>query len=279
MEYKILLDSCGELTHEMKADPRFVSIPLVLTLDGKEQLDDETFDQADFLKRMKETSACPKSASPSPECYYEEFISGPKEFFVVTLSSNLSSSYASAQTGMQMALEEKPDLKIHVFDSKSASPAETLIGQYVLELKEKGCSFEEVVEKGEAYIKSQTIYFVLEDLDVFRKNGRLTGIKSVMTSALKLCPIMSGSPEGTIIQADIARGTKKAMAKVVELVVEKQKISKATRISITHCACLDRAEKLKADILKKIDSVEVQINAARGVSTMYANAGGFIVAF
>lgn len=279
MEYKIILDSCGELTEEMKADPHFASVPLILTLDGEEIPDDENFDQASFIKKMKESSEAPKSASPSPEKFYNEYMSGPKEFFVVTLSANLSSSYTSAQMGAQMALEENPDLKIHVFNSISASPAETLIGRFADELKRKGASFEEVVEQGEAYIKRMSTFFVLDNLDVFRKSGRLTGVKSVMTSALKLRPIMAGSDVGTIFQADIARGTKKALERMVELAIEKMEASKPSIIGITHCNCPERAELVKNAIAKKVDGLEYQINNARGVSTMYANDGGVILSF
>lgn len=279
MDYKVILDSCGELTEAMKADPHFASVPLILTVNGEEILDDETFDQASFLQKMKDSPEAPKSASPSPERYYNEFMSGPSEFFVVTLSANLSSSYTSAQMGAQMALEEKPDLKIHVFNSISASPAETLIGRFADELKRAGKTFEEVVEQGEAYIKRMSTFFVLDNLDVFRKSGRLSGVKAVMTTALKLRPIMAGSEIGTIFQADIARGTKKALEKMVELAIQKMEVSKPKIIGITHCNCPARAELVKNAIAKKIEGVEYQINETRGVSTMYANDGGVILSF
>lgn len=279
MEYKIILDSCGELTDEMMEDSHFASVPLILTVNGEEILDDESFDQLAFLKKMKAASDAPKSASPSPEKYYEEFMSGPKEFFVVTLSANLSSSYSSAQTGAQMALEEKPDLKIHVFNSISASPAETLIGRFVSDLKKVGTSFEEVVAKGEAYIKSMHTYFVLEDLDVFRKNGRLTGVKAVMTSALKLRPIMAGSDVGTVYQVDIARGMKRAIDRMIELAVKNMQEVKPKVVGITHCNAPERAEQVRKMLASKIEGLEFQIRNARGVSTMYANDGGVILSF
>lgn len=279
MDYKIIIDSCGELTEEMKSDPHFASVPLILTVGGEEILDDENFDQASFLQKMREAADAPKSASPSPERYYNEYMSGPKEFFVVTLSANLSSSYTSAQMGAQMALEENPDLKIHVFNSISASPAETLIGRFAAELKKAGSSFDEVVEQVEAYIKKMSTFFVLDNLDVFRKNGRLSGVKAVMTTALKLRPIMAGSETGTVFQADIARGTKKALEKMVELAVQKMEVSKPKIIGIAHCNCPARAELVKKAISEKVDGLEYMINETRGVSSMYANDGGVILSF
>ena len=69
MSYKVVIDSCGELLDEWKQDPRFESVALTLSVDGVNIIDDETFDQADFLKRVAECPECPKSACPSPERY------------------------------------------------------------------------------------------------------------------------------------------------------------------------------------------------------------------
>ena len=57
-------------------------------------------------------------------------------------------------------------------------------------------SFEKVIETVEEYIETQNTYFVLEDLDTLRKNGRLTGIKSLVAGALNIKPVMGATPEG-----------------------------------------------------------------------------------
>lgn len=43
--YKIVIDSCGELTEELKLDGHYESVPLELEVDGYRIVDDETFDQ------------------------------------------------------------------------------------------------------------------------------------------------------------------------------------------------------------------------------------------
>ena len=73
MSYKIVVDSCGELPKSYKADEHFESVPLVLDIDGHHVVDDETFDQADFLRRVAESPNCPKSSCPSPERYLEAY--------------------------------------------------------------------------------------------------------------------------------------------------------------------------------------------------------------
>ena len=46
--YQIVIDSCGELTDELKKDGHFQTVSLELEIDGYRIRDDETFDQKDF---------------------------------------------------------------------------------------------------------------------------------------------------------------------------------------------------------------------------------------
>ena len=174
MSYKIVIDSCGELTEQMKRDPHFQSAALTMHVDEYTIVDDETFDQADFLKKVAASPNCPKSACPSPEVYKNAYDCGVERAYAVTLSANLSGSYNSAVLGKNLLLEEKPDMKVHVFNSCSASIGETLIGLKIQECEEAGMTFEEVVDTVEAYIESQNTWFVLESLETLRKNGRLS---------------------------------------------------------------------------------------------------------
>ena len=93
--YKIVIDSCGELTEELKADGHFVNVALEMEVNGYRVVDDETFNQKDFLKRVKESPVGPKSSCPSPECYKEQFLGDAKRIYIVTLSKELSGSYNS----------------------------------------------------------------------------------------------------------------------------------------------------------------------------------------
>ena len=52
-QYKIVIDSCGELPEDLKADGHFCTVPLLLDVDGYQITDDETFNQRDFLQRVK----------------------------------------------------------------------------------------------------------------------------------------------------------------------------------------------------------------------------------
>lgn len=277
MKYKIVIDSCGELLDKWKTDEKFESVPLTLTVGNEDIVDDESFNQAEFLEKVAKCPECPKSSCPSPEKYRQAFDCDAEHVYAVTLSANLSGSYNSAILGRNLLLEDNPEKKVHVFNSCSASAGETLIAMKIEECEEAGMDFEQTVKTVEEYIQSQNIYFVLENLETLRKNGRLSNIKAFVASALKIKPVMNGTSEGTIAQLDQARGINKALIKMVDYVVENAKDSENKVLAITHCNCASRAEIVKEEILKRIEVKDVVVLDTAGVSSMYANDGGIIV--
>ena len=276
MDYKIIVDSCGELVEDMKNDSHFETVSLSMEVSGHHIKDDENFNQKEFLKLVAESEECPKSSCPSPEEYMNAYKEGDR-VYVVTLSAELSGSYNSAELGRNLYYEEEGDKDIHVFNSKSASVGETLIARRIKECEDKGMSFEEVVSDVEAYIESQKTYFVLENIDTLKKNGRLTGIKALVATALNIKPVLCSTPEGTIDQLGKARGVKKAVSKMVEFIVAEQTDTKDKVLGIANCNCPKRAEAIRDQLKETNEFKDVVIVDTAGISTMYANDGGVIV--
>ena len=136
--------------------------------------------------------------------------------------------------------------------------------------------FEKVVETVEAYIAEQDTWFVLENLETLRKNGRLTTVKALVATALNIKPVMGSTDAGTIIQISQARGMNRAMIKMAESIAKKVKRPEEKILAISHCNCLERAVGLKDALMKKRTFKDVIILDTAGVSSMYANDGGVI---
>ncbi len=278
MSYKIVVDSCGELKPEQKSDIHFASASLELDVDDYHVVDDESFDQKEFLRRVKESPNCPKSTCPSPERYMTAFEGEAQNVYAVTLSSQLSGSYNSAELGKKLYLEENENKNIHVFDSKSASIGETLIAMKIQECEEAGMEFQEVVKEVDQYIETQHTFFVLETLDTLRKNGRLSNLKALVAGALNIKPVMGSTPEGAICQLSQARGMNKALEKMVQEVVAKTKNCEEKILAIAHCNCPQRAALVKEKLEKSGKFQRYFVLDTAGVSSLYANDGGVIIA-
>lgn len=277
MSYKIVVDSCCELPAEYAQDYRFQRVPLTLIVgDDYEKEDDEQFDQAEFLQKVATCPTCPKSACPSPERYMNAYETEADHVYVVTLSSQLSGSYNSAVLGKNLYHDAHGDKDIYVIDSKSASCGEAQIVKKLVQMEEQGLSYAEIIDKIEAYVAQMRTYFVLENLDTLRKNGRLTGVKALVASTLNIKPVMSAD-EGVIVQLGQAVGMKKALSKMVDYAIAGAGETEDKTVWISHCNNRARAEEVKMLMEKKAQYKSITIIDMAGLSSLYANDGGIIL--
>lgn len=277
MSYKIVVDSCCELPEEALKTGHFERIPLGIEVGDYQIQDDDSFNQAEFLAKVAAYSKCAKSSCPSPERYREAYHVEAEHIYVVTLSSHLSGSYNSACLGKNLYHEKYGKKDIYVVDSESASCGEAQIALKLMELEEAGEPFEAIVEKIDAFRDAMNTYFVLDNLETLRKNGRLSGVKALVASTLSIKPVM-GAEKGTIVQRGQSIGMKKALNKMADLIVSEAVNTQEKRLMITHCNAPARAELVKDMILAKAAFREVIILDTAGISSMYANDGGVIVA-
>ncbi len=279
MSFHIVCDSCTDLTEEDFKKGCYTWVPLTLLVDGKEIIDDETFDQADFLKKVAASKESVKSACPAPESYMEAY-STADDIYVVTLSAELSGSYNSAVLGKNLYEEENGEKNIHVVNSRGAATTQVLIARKIYEYASQGMPFEEVVEKIEEYTTSLRTYFVLETLEVLRINGRLSRLSATIASALNIKPVMIGTRDGVIQKAAQARGMKKALAKMVDhMAAEGRDDLSGRQFVISHCNCYERAVFVKELIKERLHAEDIDIVDTKGVSSMYACDGGIIVSY
>ncbi len=277
MSYKIVVDSCGELPEKLRKDGRFENVPLEIFVDDYHIVDDDTFDQQDFLKKVAASPNCPKSTCPSPERYMRAYDCQADHIYAVTLSAKLSGSYNSAELGKNLYMEENGEKLIHVFDSKSASVGETLIAMKIQECEEAGMSFEKVIDAVDAYIAEMDTYFVLESLEALRKNGRLSNLKAFVASALNIKPVMGSTDEGDICQLDQARGVSRALDKMIRVMLDRVQDCENRILAIAHCNCPKRAIALVERIQSMARFKDIFVVNTAGISSMYASDGGIIM--
>ena len=279
MGFKIVVDSCCDLTGQMLKDPRFIKVPLTIRSNGSSFIDNETFDQADLLWAMKQSEEAPSTACPSPQSYLDAY-QGPEEedVYVVTLSALLSGSHNCAEQAKALLEEESPERNVHVFNSCSAAGGEVLIALKIRELASTGMPFKRVVREVEQYIYQLQTLFVLESLENLRKNGRLTRVQSVVTGALRIKLFMGATPEGEICKLGQALSVKQTLGKLVDRIAADPD-HKGRTVAISHCNNVERAFQVKQQIQEKCQAGQVLILDAGGITTVYANDGGIVVAY
>lgn len=278
----ILADSCCDLSPELLKKTQARVAPLTITIDDTHYVDDGTVDIPPYLAAMKASKNPVRSACPSPDLYAEDIKAADGDCFIITLSSKLSGSHNAAVLGVQLAEEDMPEKKVHVFDSESASAGETYLALMIHDLIAAGKSFEQIVETVEEKIRSMHTLFVLDSLDNLVKNGRISKTVALLANVLSIRLLMSDDGHGAIKNISKARGIKGALTQMVEtcrkhtegLAVASQ------RLVISYCNCPERARQVRDMIREKCPAIgEIVMTPTSALSSMYANDGGVVIAY
>jgi DegV family protein with EDD domain len=278
MGIKIVADSSCDLSKDLKEQMNIEMAPLILQLGEKSYVDDENLNVNEYVRAMGQSETSPRTACPSPEDYMKRY-QGEDSIFVVTLSNRLSGSFNSAVLAKNIFLEEVGEKFIHVFDSFSASAAETLIALKINELAKKNFSDMEILDKVTSYIREMKTFFLLESLEHLAKAGRLNPIVAKIAGMFSIKPIMGATDEGEIKLVEKTRGYKKAFKRFVEVIGEEGTNLEEKVIAIAHCNCVDRALQFKDEVLKKYNFKDIVIVEMGGLSSTYADDGGLVIAF
>lgn len=279
MNYKLISDSCCDLTLEQKKSGKYITVPLTIRVDDYCIQDDENFDRSDLIKRMSECSVGVTTACPSPDDFMKVYEADAEVLYVVTMSEHVSGTYQSAELAKKLYFEENPDSNkvIYVISSHSASAGQNRFLMKLEELCESGMSHEQVYENILSFRDKLKTYFVLESLENLRKNGRLGNIAAFLITKLNIKPIMSAL-DGKVVKLDQSRGMNKALAKMVEHAVKDAGIKiKEKIVVITEVNNIARGEYV-AGLFKQFgDFKDIIVTKAAGVSTVYAENNGIVV--
>lgn len=284
MSYKIVVDSCCDLTADMKNWDNLEVIPLTLQIGDYVIPDDENFNQDDFVNRMINSDVLAQSACPSPQAFADACCCEADDIYIITITSHLSGCYNSAVQGVALYKDENGDNKnIHVFNSLATSGVETLIAMEIKKLADAGKDFSQVVETVEGFITNNSgLYFCLESFDILKGNGRLFNLAANVIEALRV-KLIGHAENGKIAIAGKDLTIKRTLTKLSHLIAkdtEGADLSNKLCI-ISHVCCEEKAKAIKELIASNTNYQEsnIIILRASGLNSLYASNSGVIVSF
>ena len=277
METKIIVDSCYDFNDSMlDPDIEYARVPFSILIDDNEIID-ENINTTWLIDKMQMTKNRIGTACPPPEAFFKA-IDPEKNNYIVTISSKLSGSYNSAMAAKQLAEEKGFGDRVFVFDSLSAACGENLVGIKIAEMLHKGLTPEEIVPIIRDFIHGMTTFFILNSMDNLVKNGRIKPGVALVGKLLKISPIMMGV-NGEIELKEKVRGKKKSFKRLAQIVADEVDSSKDRIFAITHVNARETAEALKSQLEELTDFKKIVIFESGGLSTVYADRGGIVVAY
>ena len=270
--FKIIADSSCDL----KDFPNipFETVPLTLSTDEKSFVDDPDLNISEVLDYLYSHNGRSYTACPSTQSWLDAF-EGADEIYVVTITSGLSGTYASAGVAREQYLSEHPEVKICIVDSLSTGPGMVLLIEKIAELKAQGKSFEEVSSAIVTYQKSLKLYFALQSLHNLAVNGRVNKLIASAIGIMNIRILGTASPVGTIDPVAKCRGDKRVLEKIIEEI--RACGYKGGKVRICHVENLELANVIAEKLREIFGDIDLRIVPARGLCSYYAERGGIIL--
>lgn len=273
MDARIVMDSAGDIKRLENAD--FVSVPLKIMTDLREFIDDETIRVEEMVAHLKAYKGKSGTACPSVGEYLEAF-GRAQSVYCITITSNLSGSYNAAKIAAETYKGQHPERNVFVFDSLSTGPEMVLLAQKIRGLIHEKVPFQQVVERGKAYLEKTRLAFSLECLNNLANNGRVPVAVAKLAGILNI-RLTGIAYEGRLKPIGKARGEKKVGPELMKILADQGYAG--GRVLINHCLNSAGAENLRKLILEEFPAAKVDIGETGGLCSFYAEQGGLLVGF
>ena len=278
MKWKIVSDSSCDLRGADFACEQtgFTTVPFFIRIGDREYEDAEDMDVVEMITAMELCDELGSTACPAPMAWADEFREA-EQSIAITISKNLSGSFASAVAGRDLSLTEDPTKRIAVLNSRSTGPALAMCIEHMVEWIKEGKPFEQVTELATDLLRNTKTIFTLSCFDNLVKNGRMSKFTGFVAKKLGMWGIGIGNPEGRIAMKGKTRGVNRVVNAIIEDMHERG--FRSREIIISHCQNPVLAEKLRERVLEVWSNAKITILMTRGLDSFYAERGGLIVAY
>ena len=273
MRYQIVSDSSSNI-FRVEGVP-YTTVPMKIIAGDKEYIDDEALDVRGMVEDLKAYKGQSGSSCANAQEWLEAF--GDADMvFGVTISRNLSGSYNAAEAAAREYAEERPERKIHIFDTLSAGPEQAMVVERIALLADQGLPFEQIVAQVREYQNHCHILFCLESMNNLARNGRVKPAVAKIASVLGI-RACGDAQNGQIIPTQKPRGQKKATETLAAMIRERG-FTNDSWLRIAHCFGENQAKLLIEAVKKDFPNARYTIEPTGALCSFYAEEGGLMIA-
>ena len=280
--YVFMTDSDSDLPFHLKEQYDIPVVYMPYALDGKEYFDDlgQMLDHKSYYDMMR-NGAAPVTSALNEASYIEYFepVLKEKDLLFVAFSSKLSCTLQAVYSAREKLLEQYPDRKFIVVDTLRISGPMTLLVLKAHEMYRAGKPIEEVAAWLEENKLRAQAYFIVDDLKYLKRGGRISATAATVGTMLDLKPIISEAPDGTLTANDKIRGRKKAIAFIVDKMLEFAPDPAESPIIVLNADSIEDAERTKALVEQKLPGADVMIENVGPVIGAHSGPGTIALCF
>jgi len=260
MSFKLIVDSASDIPihHATAAD--IVTVPMAVNIDGKTFLEGVDLTTENFYTQFHSFRELPKTSQPNPKVlleHYERILSEGHEVVAIHLSSNLSSTFSTAQ--LIRLMTSAPE-RVYIVDSLGASFGYGLLALFAQKILETTASWAEAETKIFEIRKNMRYIFTLDTLEYLVKGGRVSKSTGFIGGLLDVKPVLHITPDGKIEPFAKVRSRRAAIRSLVEVMAQEVAHPEQQVLGISHSACFDDAQILADEIRQRFTVKDIWIS-------------------
>ncbi len=284
MSYKIVTDSCANLTDEQIKEYGVEIISLKYRIEDKEYdsyVKGQKTDYAETYRLLREQAMITTSLASRGDCdkVIPQILESGEDVLILAFSSGLSGTCQNIRLTAEDYQEMYPDRKIVVVDTLCAALGEGLAVHYAAKLQKEGKSIEEVASWLEENKLKICHIFTIGDLFFLKRGGRLSGTSAVFGTLLGIKPMLHVADDGKLYVTGKVRGRAAALEALVASLDEKGEDIENQDIFIVHGDCEDEAKQVGEEIKKRYKVKNIVYNLIDPVIAAHAGPGTIAVFF
>ena len=263
-DFKILTDSCGDLSPALVEALELEVFPMTFVYEGKEYRnypDDREMDNHSFYEKLRAGEVATTAAVNVAEYVdaVEPLLQTGHDVLILAFSSGLSVTATNAVMAARELAEAFPERKIAVVDSLCASMGEGLFCYHVAKKRQSGATLEETREYAESIKLQLCHWFTVDDLNHLKRGGRVSTATALVGTMLGIKPVLHVDDEGHLIPVSKVRGRRQSLDSLVKHMQETAMDPAGQMVFISHGDCLEDARYVEEQVRQRLGVQEVRV--------------------
>lgn len=223
MAFCIITDSASDVPENVIKEYDLHVIPTPVTIEGTDYFDGDTIFPDQFYE-IQASGKEIKTYHVSQFMFEEHFLPFAKrgdEVLYMCFSTGIAGTFNAAALAYEEILEQYPEFKLTIIDTKCASVGYGLAVERLLCMQKNGAPKELIIEAAHFFCEHMEHAVTVVELDYLFKGGRLSRTSFLAGTVLDIKPIIIVDENGSLKAVEKVRGWKKAQRRILDMVGEK----------------------------------------------------------
>lgn len=272
MAFHIITDSASDIPKSVIDAYGLYVMPTPVTIEGTDYFDGSTIFPDEFYE-IQASGKEIKTYHINQYMFHEHFLPYAKrgdEVLYICFSTGIAGTFNAANLALQEVLEEYPDFKMTIIDTKCASVGYGLVVTKLLQMQKNGAPKDLIIEAAHFFCEHMEHAVTVVQLDYLFKGGRLSRTSFLAGTVLDIKPIIIVDEKGSLSAVEKVRGWKKAQHRILDMVGEKGVNLENQLVGVVYGRDHDSATYVEEQLKERYHVkgiLEAQIGCAIGAHT------------